>query len=93
MPFRIIGYDGASYRSQLLDEKSKERCPVLSIVLYFGNPRWCGPKSIKEMVEIPEGLEEYVNDYKIHVFEIAHLTEEQVKRFRSDFRIVADYFV
>ena len=93
MPFRIIGYDGASYRSQLLDEKSKERCPVLSIVLYFGNPRWSGPKSIKEMVEIPEGLEEYVNDYKIHVFEIAHLTEDQVKRFRSDFRIVADYFV
>ena len=54
-----------------------------------------GPKegSIKEMVSIPAGLEEYVNDYKIHVFEIAYLTEDQVKLFRSDFRIVADYFV
>ena len=25
MPFRIIGYDGAAYRSQLLDENSKGR--------------------------------------------------------------------
>ncbi len=93
MPFRVIGYDGAAYRSQLLDKKSKGRCPVLSIVLYFGEPHWSGPRSIKEMVSIPAGLEEYVNDYKIHVFEIAYLTEDQVKLFRSDFRIVADYFV
>ena len=93
MPFRIIGYDGAAYRSQLLDKKSKGRCPVLSIVLYFGESRWSGPRSIKEMVEIPEGLEEYVNDYKLHIFEIAYLTEDQGKLFRSDFRIVADYFV
>ncbi len=33
------------------------------------------------------------NDYKIHVFEIAYLTEEQVNNFQSDFRFVADYFV
>lgn len=93
MPFRVIGYDGAAYRTQLLDKKSKDRCPVLSIVLYFGNPHWSGPKSINEMVTIPAGMEKYVNDYKIHVFEVAHFTEEQVKLFRSDFRIVADYFV
>ena len=93
MPFRIIGYDGAACRTQLLDKKSKDRCPVLSIVLYFGNSRWSGPKSINEMVTIPAGMEKYVNDYKIHVFEVAYLTEEQVKLFRSDFRIVADYFV
>ena len=57
MPFRIIGYDGAAYRTQLIDKKSKDRCPVLSIVLYFGNPRWSGPKSINEMVTIPAGME------------------------------------
>ena len=37
MPFRIIGYDGASYRSQLLE--GKERYPVITIVLYFGEKR------------------------------------------------------
>ena len=35
----------------------------------------------------------YLNDYKINVFEIAYLTEEQLNYFHSDFRIVADYFV
>ncbi|MBR1742501.1 MAG: transposase, partial [Lachnospiraceae bacterium] len=34
-----------------------------------------------------------MSDYRINVFEIAWLREEQVKLFRSDFKIVADYFV
>jgi hypothetical protein len=34
-----------------------------------------------------------VSDYKINVFEIAYLTDEQVKMFKSDFRLIADYFV
>ena len=60
MPFRIIGYDGAAYRSQLLktEEKMvdgnvkripvKERYPVLTIVLYFGKKLWNHPRSLKE---------------------------------------------
>lgn len=42
---------------------------------------------------VPKYLEPYVNDYKINVYEIAYLTDEQVDMFTSDFRIVADYFV
>lgn len=34
----------------------------------------------------------YVKDYAINLFEIAYLTEEKVKQFKSDFKIVADYF-
>ena len=41
-----------------------------------------------------DGSEEpYVTNTKINVFEVAWLEEEQVKMFKSDFRIVADYFV
>lgn len=93
MPFRIIGYDGAAYRSQLLD-KRKRIVPVASFVLYFGTEkRWDKKKSIKELVKIPEGLEEYVNDYKVNVIEVAWLSDEQLKQFKSDFGIVANYFV
>ena len=42
---------------------------------------------------MPEELKEYINDYKINVFNIAYLSEEQVNMFTSDFKIVADYFV
>ena len=34
-----------------------------------------------------------MSDVKINLFEIAYLTREQVNLFKSDFRIVADYFV
>ena len=44
-------------------------------------------------MKIPEGLDAYVNDFKIHVFEIAWLTEEEVNRFQSDFKVVANFFV
>lgn len=46
----------------------------------------------KKILRIPANLDSFVNDYKIHVFEIAWLTEEQVSMFQSDFRIVAEYF-
>lgn len=93
MCLRVINYDGAAYRSQLLDKESKERYPVVTLVLYFGFRRWTGPKTLYQTVNIPEGMERYISDYRINVFEIAYLTEKQVKMFTSDFRIVADYFV
>ncbi len=93
MPFRMIGYDGASYRGQLLD-KRKNIVPVVSLVLYFGiDRRWNKYKSIKECIMIPDGLDEYINDYKIYIIEVAWLTDEQLAMFKSDFGIVANFFV
>ena len=37
--------------------------------------------------------EELFQNYKLNVFDIAYLTEEQIKMFQSDFGISADYFV
>ncbi len=93
MPFRIVGYDGASYRSQLLEER-KEILPVMTIVLYFGtNRHWYGKKNIKGLMKIPEELNDYINDYEMKVFEIAWITEAEIDRFHSDFKIVANFFV
>jgi hypothetical protein len=90
MPLRVIGYEGASYRSQL----STAPIPVITIILYFGTEhRWNAPRTLKELFKIPEGMEEYVNDCRIHVFEVAWLTDEQVQMFRSDFKVVANFFV
>lgn len=58
MPFRIMGYDGQSYRSQL--DKSN------------GKKRWTGPKSLCEALKIPSNLKEYISDYKLNIFEIAY---------------------
>ncbi|MBS1334197.1 MAG: hypothetical protein HP054_00565 [Blautia sp.] len=45
------------------------------------------------MMKIPEGLEGYINDYEMKVFEIAWLTEAEISRFHSDFKVVANFFV
>ncbi len=92
MPMRVIGYDGAEYRAQL--NRGSERYPVVTLVLYFGTDRhWDKARSLYEALDIPEDFKPYVQDYRINLYEIAYLNPETVKKFRSDFRIVADYFV
>lgn len=92
MPLRVIGYDGAFYRSQLMAKRPKPM-PVVTLVLYFGTDRkWTQPMSLKEVVDIPVGLENYVNDYRIHVVNVAWLPRETIEKFQSDFRVVANFF-
>ncbi len=97
MPLRVISYDGASYKKQLVakikNNNRKERYPVITLVLYFGKGHWSKAKTLKERIAVPKELDALVNDYKANIFEISYLSEEQVKLFKSDFRIVADYFV
>ena len=45
-------------------------------------------------MKVPERFRPFVNDYEVkNLYEIAFLTPEQVKLFRSDFKYVADYLV
>lgn len=100
MPLRVISYDGAAYRRQLLkdqneeDARKEERYPVVTLVLYFGYEKhWDKPLTLSGCLKIPETLKPFVKDYGLNLFEIAWLTDEQVQMFQSDFKIVADYFV
>ncbi len=102
MPLRLFGYDGAAYRAQLLtDNESLEknghttpRYPVITLVLYFGYKKhWDKPLTLLGCLNVPEELKPFINDYRMNLYEIAYLTDEQVNSFQSDFRIVADYFV
>ena len=107
MPIRIMAYDGAAYRQQLLNtyeadpetgKQTKKKnanpiYPVVTLVLYFGEKPWNQYKTLFESFDVMPELKPFLNDYRINVFEIAWLTDEQVNMFQSDFKIVADYFV
>ena len=93
MPFRIISYDGAVYRSQLLEKGKTKPFPVITLVLYFGMKHWPHGKSLHEVMEIPEKLKPFVSDYRINVVEVAYLKPEQIEKFQSDFRYIAEFFV
>ena len=92
MPIRIMNYDSASYRSQLLKKKHTPLYPVVTLVLYFGTERqWEKNVTLKEIVSIPEPLRNFVNDYRINVVNLAWLTDEQIALFKSDFKEVVLY--
>ena len=104
MPLRTYGYDGASYRDQIYDVKddngnwtrnTNPRYPVITLVLYFGLKRWDKARTLYEALgsNLDEDLKPFVTDVPINLFEIAFLSDDQVKMFQSDFGIVADYFV
>ncbi len=93
MPLRVMSYDGASYKQQLLDDKLFKNYPVVTLVLYFGtDERWTAPKNLCSCFDIPEDLMPFVSDYNINVFEIAWLDDETISKFQSDFKFVAKYF-
>ena len=93
MPMRVIGYDGAEYKKQVLEEnRYKKKYPVITLVLYMGYDRnWKYSNSLSDLLEVDENLKPYVSDYRINVFEIAFLDREKIELFKSDFRMFADY--
>ena len=93
MPLRISSYDGAAYKEQLLNDERKERYPIVTLVLYFGSKHWNKPKTLYERLTISDELKPFVSDHKANIFEISFLSQNQVNLFKSDFKIVADYFV
>ena len=93
MPMRVIGYDGAEYKKQVLEEnRYKKKYPVITLVLYMGyENNWKYSNSLFDLLEVDENLKPYVSDYKINIFEIAFLDREKIDLFKSDFRMLADY--
>lgn len=92
MPLRTISYDGAAYRSQYNGNKTNA-CPVITLILNFSEKEWPKEKCLSDIVDVPEELQPYFNDYRISVFDVAYFTNEQIDMFTSDFRIIADYLV
>lgn len=97
MVFRVMGYDYASYRSQM-DSDDKKRYPVFSVVLYFGMKPWSAPRNLYEALNVKSDLPyqkylpELIANLKLNVIEVAYLPKEVREQFTSDFRIVVDYF-
>ena len=106
MPLRVIGYDGVSYRDELNQDKMavdsngnkstnirNKRYPVVTLVLYFGKRPWKKPLCLYDVLDIPDKLKPFVNDYKINLIDVPRLTPEHVENYKGDFQIIADYFV
>lgn len=90
MPVRVMGYDYASYRSQIINDRG--RYPVITLVLNFTNNKWDSPISLKDYPEYHEKLHEFIPDYRIRIINVAYIPENVRMKLKSDFKIIADFF-
>ena len=68
--------------------------PVVEIVLYWGEGSWKQNRSIYEMFKnrnYSGKVLSYIDDLKLHVFEMRKLPKKIRNLFQSDMRIVVDY--
>ena len=92
MALRVLAYEGGDYRRQLA-QKGRERYPVLTFVLYFGTERrW--PEHLRmlsgRLKGVPQALLSLLHDRRIHVIELAWLTDEETDLFTGDIRFVIE---
>ena len=93
MLLRKAGYTGGVYREQY-ENKTQNIFPVVEFVLYWGNHRWRSSRDIRRLFrkrKIFDDTWKYIDELKLHVFEMRYLPEETRKLFQSDMRIVVDF--
>ncbi|MBD5501887.1 MAG: Rpn family recombination-promoting nuclease/putative transposase [Lachnospiraceae bacterium] len=93
MLLRKAGYTGGVYREQY-ENKTQNIFPVVEFVLYWGNHRWRSGRDIRRLFrkqKIFDDIWKYIDELKLHVFEMRYLPYETRKLFQSDMRIVVDF--
>ena len=63
----VKGMSEDEYISRML--KTDKFIPVITIVVYYGEKPWDGAVSLHGMLNIPEEMKPFVNDYRIHLVE------------------------
>ena len=70
--------------------KGTKIVPTVTLVFYVGSKPWDGPKSIHDMLDIPEDQKEwakrFIPEYQMCLIDARHLTEEEINRFNGDLK-------
>lgn len=96
MLLRKAGYTGGAYREQY-EGKMLDIYPVIEFVLYWGALRWRSGREVgqlfrkKRLGKLSKEAWQYIDNLKLHVYEMRHLSEETRRLFRSDMRIIVDF--
>ena len=110
MVFRVLSYDGASYRTQLVEKERRKRkkkvdkvaeksaeeldiFPVITFVIYYGEEEWKHETTLHKRLNLDSELKHYVSDYSINLIDLKKLSEDDINKFKKDFKLIADYMV
>lgn len=93
MLLRKAGYVGGVYREQY-EKKMQNSFPVIEFILYWGGTRWKSSHNFRKLFRkrnLPKEVWKYIDDLKLHIFEMRYLPKETRELFQSDMRIVVDF--
>lgn len=70
--------------------KGTKIVPVVTLVFYTGTKQWDGPRSIYDMLSVPDKAKHYLlqatPDYKMNLIDARHMTAEQINEFEGDLK-------
>ena len=104
MPVRVLGYDGVSYRDELENSILKEEfgigadhiVPIFTTVLYFGDQQWRDRRKLSECATMSERVARFMrpffDDFEIRVVDFAGMSDDELRNYPADIRIIAEYF-
>ena len=101
MVFRVLSYDGASYRTQLVEEESRKRkknagidgelqdiFPVITFVIYYGEEEWRHETTLHKRLNLGSELKHYVSDYSINLIDLKKLSEDDIPPLANFCKII-----
>ena len=100
MPLRIMEYDVREYLRQVKSNKGVQVRikPIITIVMYWKADKWNRPVSVKDMFDKntvrwleDNGLGEYIQYYRMHLFEPCAAKEEDLEKFKTELKDVIAY--
>ena len=77
-------------------EKSAEKLdifPVITFVIYYGEEEWKHETTLHKRLNLDSELKHYVSDYSINLIDLKKLSEDDINKFKKDFKLIADYMV
>ena len=69
--------------------KNDRLIPVITLVIYFNENEWDGPRSLLDMMEISDPIvRRYAQDYQIHLINPNQIADGELEKFQSSLREV-----
>ena len=65
--------------------------PVITIVFYYGKKQWESPLSLRKRLNIPDKLKNILPEYKVNVYNLGTIPDEEIARLKRDFKIIVDF--
>ena len=94
-------YDGASYRTQLVEKERRKRkketeninrkvdiFPVITFVIYYGEEEWRHETTLHKRLNLDSELKHYVSDYSINLIDLKKLSEDDIPPLANFCKII-----